>query len=215
MKLNKIEFSFVNSRIRAYFQDKFELKEIRRLSTLSSDKLVLEIGCGNGGGARLIKKYFSPLKIYAIDFDQRMIDIAKDNNTDESIIFELGDACNLRFKDGQFDAVFDFGVIHHIPNWEDCIKELKRVLKIGGELIIEDYSIETFETTTGKILRKLTNHPYERMYKRNELIECLKRSGFEIMKEKIYHPLHLIKYFTIIAKRIDGPGSGMRVDPSF
>ena len=203
MKLNRFEFSFINSRIRAYIQDKFEFKEIRRLSTLPSSKVVLEIGCGNGIGARLIKEYFSPLKIYAIDLDQRMIDIAKRNNTDDSIIFELGDATKLRFKDGQFDAVFDFGVIHHIPNWEDCIGELERVLKIGGELIAEDFSIETFETVTGRILRKLTNHPYERMYRRMELIECLKRSGFEIMKEKIYHPLHLIKYFIIIAKRIE------------
>ncbi|MGB7293342.1 MAG: class I SAM-dependent methyltransferase [Thermodesulfobacteriota bacterium] len=203
MILNKIEFSFINSRIRAYIQDKFELKEVRRLSTLPSGKVVLEIGCGNGIGARLIKEYFSPLKIYAIDLDQRMIDMAKRNTSDDSIIFESGDATKLRFTDEQFDAVFDFGVIHHIPNWEDCIRELKRVMKIGGELIAEDFSIETFETASGRILRKLTNHPYELMYTRMELIDCLRRSGFEIMKEKVYHPLHLIKYFTIIAKRIE------------
>lgn len=203
MILNKFEFLVINSRLRAYIQDKFELKEVRRLSTLPSGKVVLEIGCGNGIGARLIKEYFSPLKIYAIDLDQRMIDMAKRNTSDDSIIFELGDATKLRYLDEQFDAVFDFGVIHHIPNWEDCIRELKRVLKIGGELIVEDFSIETFETVTGRILRKLTSHPYERMYRRTELFECLKSSGFEIMKEKVYHPLHLIKYFTLIAKRIE------------
>ena len=202
MILNKIEFSFINSRIRAYIQDKFEIKEIRRLSTLPSGKVVLEIGCGSGIGATLIRHYFSPSRIYAIDLDQRMIDMAKRHKLCDSIIFEVGDASRLRFEDGQFDAVFDFGVIHHIPNWENCISELRRVLKIGGELIVEDFSIETFETTTGRILRKLTDHPYERMYRRKDLIEYLKKSGFEVLKEKIYHPLHLIKYFIIIAKRI-------------
>lgn len=205
MILNKLEFSFINSRMRAYFQDKFEFKEIRRLSTLPSGKVVLEIGCGNGIGARLINEYFSPSKIYAIDLDKRMVDLAKRHNLYDSIIFELGDASRLRFEDGQFDAVFDFGVLHHIPNWEDCIKELIRVLKIGGELIVEDFSLETFETAIGRILRQLTSHPYERMYRRMELIDCLKCSGFEIMKEKILHPLHLIKYFIIIAKKLDEP----------
>ena len=170
---------------------------------MPSNKVVLEIGCGNGTGARLIKRYFSPLKIYAVDLDQRMISMAKRYNADDSIIFELGDATKLRFMDEQFDAVFDFGVIHHIPNWEDCINELKRVLKIGGELIIEDFSIETFETATGRILKKLTKHPYERMYRRKDLIECMKNSGFEIMQEKRYHPPHLIKDFLMIAKRIE------------
>jgi ubiquinone/menaquinone biosynthesis C-methylase UbiE len=202
MKLNRFEFSLINSRIRAYIQDKFEATEIRRLSSLPSGKVVLEIGCGNGTGAMLIKRYFSPSRIYAIDLDQRMIDIAKRNNIDDSTVFELGDATKLRFEDKQFDAVFDFGAIHHIPNWEDCIGELKRVLKIGGELIIADFSIETFETNTGRVLRKLTSHPYERMYRRKDLVEALKSSGFEIIKEKIHHPLHLIKYFVIIAKRI-------------
>jgi hypothetical protein len=41
------------------------------------------------------------------------------------------------------------------------------------------------------------------MYRRKDLIECMKNSGFEIMQEKRYHPLHLIKYFFMIAKRIE------------
>jgi ubiquinone/menaquinone biosynthesis C-methylase UbiE len=54
------------------------------------------------------------------------------------------DASKLDFPDGHFDAVFDFGIIHHIPNWKDCIQELKRVLKPNGEVILEELSIDTF-----------------------------------------------------------------------
>jgi ubiquinone/menaquinone biosynthesis C-methylase UbiE len=54
------------------------------------------------------------------------------------------DASKLDFPDNHFDAVFDFGIIHHIPNWKDCIQELKRVLKPNGEVILEELSIDTF-----------------------------------------------------------------------
>ncbi|MCK4263620.1 MAG: methyltransferase domain-containing protein, partial [Candidatus Aminicenantes bacterium] len=105
------------------------------------------------------------------------------------------------YENNQFDAIFDFGIIHHIPNWKACLKELKRILKFGGELIIEDISIETFNTFSGKILKKLLKHPYDKMYNINEFIDYLKYLGFQISKYKIYHPLFLLKYFVVIAEK--------------
>jgi len=130
-----------------------------------------------------------------------MIDLAKENNTDSSIFFEVGDASNLNYETNKFDAIFDFGIIHHIPNWKDCLRELKRVLKPGGELILEDLSIETFDTPTGRIMKKVFKHPYEVMYKKDEFLNYLKASGFGVIEQKSYHPLYLIKYFVVIAKK--------------
>ena len=95
----------------------------------------LEIGCGNGHGTRLIKKYFGPRLIDAVDLDEKMIEIAIRTNDDPSIHYKVMDASKLSFPDNAFDAIFDFGIIHHIPNWRDCISEMNRVLKNGGEAI--------------------------------------------------------------------------------
>ena len=95
--------------------------------------------------------------------------------------------------------MFDLGVIHHIPNWKDCLKELKRVLKPNGQLIIEDLSIETFSTPFGKLMRKILSHPYNSMYKEREFAEYLSKLGFKIMIHKKYS--QLINYFVIIAKK--------------
>lgn len=199
MILNKLEFLLMNNPVRAYIQDRLEAKRLRKLSSLPSGKVVLEIGCGNGTGAKLIKKYFSPKEIYAVDLDERMIKLAKENNTDSSVHFEVGDVSNLKYKSNQFDAIFDFGIIHHIPNWKDCLKELKRVLKPGGELILEDLSIETFNGFFGWIMKKTLKHPYETLYKRNDFIDYLKTLGFNIVREQSYHSM--IKYFVVIAKK--------------
>ena len=199
MILNKIEFLLMNNFVRAFIQDKIEAKRLRRLSSLPKGKNVLEIGCGNGTGTKLIIKYFIPKKIYATDLDERMVELAIKKNTNPNTHFEIGDASNLKYENNQFDAIFNFGIIHHIPNWKDCLEELKRVLKPGGELIIEDLSIETFKTLTGRILKKITKHPYNEMYRMDEFIDHLKLLGFQIFKTKVYNPLYLIKYFVVIA----------------
>ncbi|MBI3032771.1 class I SAM-dependent methyltransferase [Candidatus Woesearchaeota archaeon] len=200
MILNKIEFMMMNNPLRAFIQKKIEIKRLRKYATLEKDKIVLEIGCGNGNGTTLIKQYFSPKKIYAIDLDPKMISLAKKkHNHDKTINLSVGNAAKLKFKSNQFDAVIDFGIIHHIPNWKTCLKEIKRVLKPGGELILEDLSIETFSTPFGRILKRILKHPYERMYTQEQFTVELQKLGFKIETKKEYN--RGIKYFLIIAKK--------------
>ena len=199
MKLNKVEFLLMNNLVRNLIQEYIEIKRLRNFSTLPLNKTALEIGCGTGNGSRLIMKYFQTKKIYATDLDERMINIAKRKNADDSIIFEMQDATNLKYENNSFDAVFDLGVIHHIPNWKDCLKELKRVLKPNGQLVIEDLSIETFSTPFGKFMKKVLEHPYILMYKEDEIVKHLEKIGFKIMAHKRYHSL--IKYFVVVAQK--------------
>ena len=199
MKLNKLEFLLMNNSIRNLIQKHIEVRRLRKCSTLSPNKIVLEIGCGTGNGSKLIKKYFQAKSVYATDLDKKMIDIAKKRNKDNSISFEVQNATTLKYKDNYFDAVFDLGVIHHIPNWKDCLKELKRVLKPKGHLIIEDLSIETFSTPLGKLMKKSLDHPYHSMYKEDEFLQHLQKIGFKIVLHKKYTPL--IRYFIVVAQK--------------
>jgi ubiquinone/menaquinone biosynthesis C-methylase UbiE len=203
MKLNRVEFILINNPVRARIQEYYELKILlnmyRNVSVLKSFDTVLEIGCGNGNGTKLIKKYFSPKKIYAIDLDERMISIAKRRNIDPTITFEVMDASKLRFSDNYFDAVFDFGVIHHIPDWRDSIDEIWRVLKKDGLIVLEELSIDSFDKGIGKVWRKLLDHPYESMFSVEEFIEYLKAAGFKILGFRESNPIKLIKFFSLIA----------------
>ena len=199
MKLNKLEFLLMNNPIRNLIQNHIEVKRLRKWSNLPPSKTVLEIGCGTGNGSKLIKKYFQAKIIYATDLDKRMIDIAKKNNNDDSISFEVQNATKLKFKNNFFDAVFDLGVIHHIPNWKNCLKELQRVLKPKGKLIIEDLSIETFSTPFGKLMKKSLEHPYGSMHKEDEFVNYLEKIGFKILVHKKHSTL--IRYFIIVAQK--------------
>ncbi len=199
MLMNKLEFILMNNPIRRFIQSSIEVKRMKKLSQLKScAPLVLEIGCGSGYGTKLIKKKFQPQKIEAIDLDEEMIKLARQRNNDPSISFHVGDAAALKYKDNTFDAIFDFETINHIPNWRNCLVELKRVLKSDGELIVEDISIDTFKTPLGRFLRWILKHPYESMYTRSEFFNYVNKLGFKKIKKANYHTGG-IHYFILTA----------------
>jgi ubiquinone/menaquinone biosynthesis C-methylase UbiE len=167
MKLNYLEFLLVNNPIRAYVQEKYELPILMNMVVTNTFDSVLEIGCGNGNGTKLIRKYFNPLHITAIDLDEKMIQIAQETVLDESTIFQVMDASKLGFPNESFDAIFDFSSIHHIPNWKNCIEELKRVLKVGGKLFWRNFQLTLFLVFRGGFTdhcyRILTNRCFQQM----------------------------------------------------
>jgi ubiquinone/menaquinone biosynthesis C-methylase UbiE len=201
MKLNKIEFALMNNPIRAFIQEKHEIRALRRMTPITNIGIALEIGCGNGYGTRLIKANFCPMKIEAIDLDEKMIRIARRKNRDSSIQYHVMDASTLSFTDRAFDAIFDFGIIHHIPNWKDCISEMHRVFKVNGEVILEEISTDTVSTLPGRIWKGLLDHPYNEIFSTAEFLESLSAEGFEVQGFVEHHPLRLFKHFSLVAKK--------------
>ncbi|NQT57035.1 MAG: class I SAM-dependent methyltransferase [Desulfobacteraceae bacterium] len=191
----------MNNPIRGYLQEIHEVRILREMTSIKSIERALEIGCGNGNGTRLIKKYFNPQKITAVDLDERMIEIARRKDNDPSIDYQVMDASKLDFPDHSFDAVFDFGIIHHIPNWKDCISELKRVLKPEGTVILEELSTETFLTIPGRIWKVLLDHPYDEMFSKEEFVDELESQGFMIRGYKESYPLKLFTHFSLVATK--------------
>jgi ubiquinone/menaquinone biosynthesis C-methylase UbiE len=189
----------MNNPIRAFAQEKYELPILMNMLSSTTFDSVLEIGCGNGLGTKLIKKHFKPLHMTAIDLDEKMIQIARETFHESQTLFQVMDASKLGFSNESFDAVFDFGIIHHIPNWKDCVDELRRVLKVGGKLILEEFSLETFSGFPGRIYRTLLAHPYEQMYTVDEFVLYLKYAGFKINDLKKANPFKIARYFWLVA----------------
>jgi len=197
MKLNFIEFNLVNNPLRKLIQNQVEIKGFLDVPNYVKNGKVIEIGCGSGYGTKLINHYFKPKEIYGIDVDEKMIYLAKKNKL-PNVLFSVGDATKLPFKDASVNGVFDFAVIHHIPNWKKSIDEIYRVLKKRGQAFIEDASYETFNTPFGKINKIFCDHPYQSMYKLDEFFNYFEKKGFKVLKKKIYKPLGLTSRFIVV-----------------
>ena len=187
----------MNNKIRAWHQERIEVRILKSAANLNTNKKVLEIGCGNGFGTYLIWKYFQPREIQAIDLDPRMIWRAR-KRYGSIAHFKVASVTDLPFSDDQFDAVINFGIIHHVPIWERAIEECARVLKHKGKFISEDLAKETWRPPIGRLFKLLADHPYDLMYKISEFISALKRNNFQLEYFQLKYP-HIFPFFSLVA----------------
>ena len=114
---------------------------------------VLECACGTGA----ISIYIAPKcsKLYATDYSTGMLKQAKRKlSRFDNVIFKKADITSLKAKDCSFDAVVAGNVIHLLPEPGIVLRELIRVCKNGGKLIIPTY-INGDERTNKPVVKLL------------------------------------------------------------
>ena len=180
MLMNSLEYWAMNNPLRAFVQRHYEAPRLKRLSRGKTDD-VLEIGCGQGAGAKIIYDLFSPKRYLGVDLDPRMIRRAiKKSGALPNASFVVGDIASLDVPDASFDLVVDFGMVHHVPNWRDAIAEVSRVLRANGEFLFEDLPLETWERGVGIPFRRMSDHPYDQMFRQQEFVDELSSHGFAV-----------------------------------
>jgi len=110
------------------------------------DKKVLEVGSGAGAHSALFCKEGARITSLDLTVDrviatQKKLEII--DNSNNSFVLQ-GDAENLPFKDNFFDIVYSNGVLHHTPNTQKSIEEVRRVLKPGGSAVIMLYAKHSY-----------------------------------------------------------------------
>lgn len=102
-------------------------------------KSVLEIGCGTGVASCLFAA--AGAKVTAIDLTAKAVEMARAGAGHFNLQMEIRqmDAERLDFPSESFDYVFSWGVIHHSAHTENIVREIRRVLKPGGEGLLMVY----------------------------------------------------------------------------
>lgn len=111
---------------------------IRIAELIKADDLVLECACGTGAISRCIAPKCK--RLTATDFSVGMLQQARKNcRSFENVTIKRADMTHLKCRDNRFDAVVAGNVIHLLEDPHAAVKELERVCKPGGKIIIPTY----------------------------------------------------------------------------
>ena len=105
-------------------------------------KRVVDVGCG-GGIYSLGWHELGAISVVGVDFSEQMVEAAREQATGLSdLSFHQGEATATGLPSHSADVVFERALIHHLPGYEACFAEARRVLVPGGVLIIQDRTPE-------------------------------------------------------------------------
>lgn len=155
--------AFLNARTQIFQETHFNSKQ-----------KILFVGVGTGADLELINH--TELNITAIDFSPDMLKNAKAKFKNSTMKFLEMDAQNMSFENNEFDFVIGSLILSVVPNADQCFKEMERVLKQDGEIILFDKftSKENKLSLLKKLMRPLIKVlgtdiglNFEELYKKN------------------------------------------------
>lgn len=118
-------------------------KAIKELGK-TNPKLILDVATGTGDVAIMTWKQLRPEKIIGVDISKGMLDLGrkkiKDLGLSHAIELQQGDSEHLQFADGHFDAISVAFGVRNFENLVKGLKEMHRVLKPGGNLVVLEFS---------------------------------------------------------------------------
>jgi len=141
----------------------------------------LEIGCGLGRGAKLLTERMGFRNVFAFDLDETLVQRAVCNarrGFEQNMAFFVGDAQDLPFCDSSFDAVVNFGIIHHVVDWKRCIREVSRVTREGGIFYFEEIYPPLY---ANPVLKRMLRHPREDRFDENQFLKELESNNFSLL----------------------------------
>lgn len=180
MKLNRIEKLLMNNPARAALQRWYEAPLLESLGGRVEGLHVLEVGCGRGVGTEIILEGFGAGRVDAFDLDPDMVEKARRRLArfpEDRARVTVGDAAAIEAEDACFDAVFDFGIVHHVPDWRKAVAEVARVLRPGGRFFFEEVTSHALARWS---YRTFLKHPRDDRFSAAQFVAELESRGLEV-----------------------------------
>jgi 2-polyprenyl-3-methyl-5-hydroxy-6-metoxy-1,4-benzoquinol methylase len=171
-------------------------------------KNVLEVGCGIGTAAQSFIE--NGANYTGIDLSLRSIEIAKQRLNVfglQGTLFQANIEELDNIENKEFDLVYSFGVLHHTPNIEFAIRNIFKMLKVGGEFKLMLYaknSLKNFEIQDGLDQYEAQNGvPIANVYTNDEVYSLLHDFKNITIKQTHIFPYKIEEYKNYVYEKKD------------
>ena len=160
-------------------------------------KDLLDVGCGTGPMIELLTEEYPDRHYVGMDLTPKMIEVANAKKL-KNAEFITGDSEDMPFEDESFDVLICANSFHHYPDPQKFFREVKRVLRPGGFLVLRDYTSYPFViwlmNHTEMPLANLIGHGDVKAHTIDEVKEFCKNAGLKINKieKRKKFRLHLV-----------------------
>ncbi|MFW6048534.1 MAG: class I SAM-dependent methyltransferase [Candidatus Natronoplasma sp.] len=157
---------------------------------LSNEDTVLDVGGGQGILLESLQKEKPGIDVVLLDSSLQMVRRSKTNKV-------LGNASKNPFSDGSFDHILCLDALHHFENKKESLREMIRVLKHDGDIIILELDTKSPLTKFIEFVEKLLGEP-SYFFEPEVLERFFSNNGFETT----IHTLNSYEYI-LQAKKSD------------
>lgn len=141
-------------------------------------KTLLDLDCGGGKMLEQLFETFPDMEACGFDYSLDRLNGAKERLEGKNVSFKFGNAQCLPYEDNQFDAVVSTSTFHHYPYPDNVLKEVHRVLKPKGILVICDTYLGATLRYLNTFCKPINEVTEIRMYSEKEIWQMLGGAGF-------------------------------------
>ena len=148
---------FTNVARRDVMQETLEVPILIRMMKLPCYKRMLEVGCGRGFALIPLAKLCKPTRLVGIDIDKESLADAKKRLIAKHVSAELyeEDVRYMPFSNESYDIVIDFGTCYHVRHPLKAVKEIARILTVGGVFAYETHLNQLLSHPVRSFVRKI------------------------------------------------------------
>lgn len=164
------------------FLSSFFRRFIAKNLSLEEGAAVLDVGCANGSLLSALNEK-TKIKGTGIDISPLMIKTAREKYPEFDFI--SGTAQKLPFQEASFDLAICSASFHHFPDPDGFLKEIKKVLKSEGRLVIAEIRIPFVTGLYNATVTKYSHEGDVKVYPPEELLEIFARNQWKVDRQKI------------------------------